>query len=464
MFQTKRIGLGAFAFVIGLGFSSRGDDAAKNPVNYAKDIAPILNQRCVVCHRPGQIGPMSLLSYEEARPWAKSIKKAVSSRTMPPWGADPGYGKFSNDCRLSDHDLEVVSAWVDQGAPAGDLSQAPEKPKFDDDRFIFGKPDQIFQMEPYKVGDDVDDHYEHVIVQNTNAEDKWISAAEIRPGASKMVHHVLIFLVPKDKTVTSLFEDPTVFLNSTFLTGWGPGTNPVVYPAGYGKVLPATHNILFQIHYHKETGPGTGGTDQSALAFRYADQPIKNPTTTAWVMDPTIRIPAGDGNYQSVSTFKFVDDGRILGLVPHMHLRGKDFKFEAFYPDGSTETLLWVPKFDFNWQIAYTLAEPKAIPKGTVVKATAHWDNSPQNPNNPDPKADVYFGEATTDEMMIGFMEYTYDNRKNSQGKFGLPEGMNNLGGVFGGGLDNRQNAEAMNRFKERREKMRRERSAPQGQ
>jgi hypothetical protein len=185
------------------------------------------------------------------------------------------------------------------------------------------------------------------------------------------------------------------------------------------------------------------------------DARVQNPTTTAWIMDPMINIPAGASNYESVSQFTFMDDGWILGLVPHMHLRGKDFEFVADYPDGRSETLLRVPRYDFNWQIAYTMAEPKAIPKGTKIRAIAHWDNSADNPNNPDPTVNVTFGEATTDEMMIGFMEYAYNERKNLQGKFGFPEGFGGAFpgfGAFGGGSESREFAE---KIKERAEQWR---------
>jgi len=435
----------------------RADDnaPAADQVTFAKDIAPLLYANCADCHRPGQIAPMSFMTYDEVRPWAKSIKKSVADRTMPPWHADPTYGHFENDMSMSEEEVAKFVKWVDQGAPAGDLASAPPQPTFEDATYRFGKPDEIFIMDAFQVPDDIVDHYEHIIIENKNTVDRNIIATEIRSGAASMVHHVLVFLVPKGMEVTSLFEDPKVFMNSTFLTGWGPGTNPLTYPEGYGKVLPADKNLMFQVHYHKEAGPGTGAADRSSMAVKYSDEPVKNPTTTAWVMDPTIAIPPNNDNYESVSIFKFMDDGHILGLVPHMHLRGKDFSFTATYPDGSTETLLSVPRYDFNWQIAYTYEKPKEIPKGTVIRAIAHYNNSTSNPANPDPDSTIYFGEATTDEMMIGFMEYSYVTRKNSQAKFGLPEGMQGFGMFGGGGSGGQHSEEFMKKLDERRERIR---------
>ncbi len=460
---TGALGVSA---MIALPVTSWADDAPSAQVTYAKDVAPIMYSRCTECHRQGQIGPMSLLNFEETRPWAKSIKKTVAAKTMPPWFADPQYGHFKNDANLTEAEIKTIVSWVDQGAPSGDLSKAPPQPTYAEGGYGIGVPDEVFKMAPYTVSDDLEDHYEHVIVENPNTEDKWISSTEIRPGNKTMVHHVLVFLIPKGKQVRNLFEDPSVFMSMNFVTGWAPGTNALNYPESYGKLLPANSNVLLQIHYHKTPGPGTGGVDQSEFAVKYAKTPVTNPTTTAWVMDPTIRIPAGEPRYESISSFKFVDSGKILGLVPHMHLRGTDFMFEAEYPDGSKEILLSVPKWDFNWQIAYTMAEPKVMPKGTVVRAIAHWDNSAANPNNPDPNQDVYFGEATTEEMMIGFMEYSYDNYKKQQGKFGLPETMKGAMGAFFGGpsAGDNQGSEFKKRFDERLEKRKREYSAPQGQ
>lgn len=401
------------------------DDAPGGKVTYAEHVAPIMNTSCVVCHRPGQIGPMSLLSYQDARPWAKSIKQAVAGRTMPPWHADPAYGHFRNERTLTEDQIRTISAWVDQGAQAGDLSKVPPVPIDTSAEWIIGQPDQVFEMPEYEVADDVEDLYMHFLVPANFAEDKDIVSMEIKAGAQEMVHHVLIFALPASMGEASVFDDPRTATRSDFITGWAPGTDPLVYKEGFAKRLKKGNNLLFQVHYHKTPGPGTGGVDKSRFAVKYAPEPVANPTMTAWIMDLELRIPPGEANYTSTSQFQFKTDGRILGYTPHMHLRGKEYTFEAHYPDGKVETLLHVPRYDFNWQTFYSYAEEKFMPKGTIIKAIAKFDNSANNPNNPDPAQTVTFSEKTTDEMHIGFMEYAYDDKKVIAQKYGFPEGFN---------------------------------------
>ena len=400
------------------------DDAATlSNVTYAKDIAPILNENCSTCHRPQQVAPMSLLNYRQVRPWAKSIKTSVVEGTMPPWHANPEYGDFKGARVLTKEEIGKIVAWVDQGARGGDLSKAPAEPTFDDETWRIGKPDALFSMvEPFQVADDVVDQYEHFIIPAANPEDRDIAAMEIRAGAKEVVHHVLVYAIPSTVGNANIFEDPTTAIQAKFITGWAPGTDPLVYQGGYGKRIPANHDLIFQLHYHKEAGPGTGAVDQSTLAVKFSEKPVERPATTAWIMDPLIQIPPHEANYESISMFKFANDGHILNMVPHMHLRGKDFKYVATYPDGTEETLLDVPGYDFNWQTVYEYNEPKLVPKGTVVRAIAHFDNSADNPYNPDPTQTVIFNEATTDEMMIGFMEYAYVDQSVPQMKWGFPE------------------------------------------
>jgi hypothetical protein len=265
----------------------------------------------------------------------------------------------------------------------------------------------------------------HFLVPANFDEDKDIVEMEIRAGATDIVHHVLVFALPEGMEENSVFDDGGTALRSDFITGWAPGTDPLTYEEGYAKRLKAHHNLLFQLHYHKEPGPGTGGVDQSRLAVNFADEPVKDPTMTAWIMDLELAIPPGDSNYVSTSQFEFKSDGYVLGYTPHMHLRGREATYEATYPDGTKEVLLAVPRYDFNWQTYYTLQEPKFIPKGTMIRSVARYDNSADNPFNPDPTQTVYFSEATTDEMHIGFMEYAYTDKSVIAQKFGFPEGFN---------------------------------------
>lgn len=434
--SNASLALGAMAaFALAMPAVGADDNApapAGGKVTYAKDVAPILNANCAECHRPGQIGPMSLLSYEEARPWAKAIKKSVTERMMPPWFAATGHQEYANDTSLTDEEIKTIARWADQGAVMGDAKDLPPAMTFgDDNAWRIGTPDKIFTMEPFTVTDDMEDHYEWVRIKNDLAEDKWIQSVEIIPGFKQALHHNLVFVGPEGAS-----EDQ-IESKLDMIAKWGPGTNPDVYPEGFGKLLPANSTILFQLHYHKTPGPGSGGVDQTKMGIIFADKPAEHPVTTAWILDPRIDIPAGATDYTAESAFRFIDSGTIFNLAPHMHVRGKNFKYIAEYPDGTSETLLEVPRWDFNWQISYYLKEPKHVPRGTKIRAIGTYDNSANNPHNPDPSLNVTWGEATTDEMMIGFMDYIYDKRKQFQRTMALPEGIAE-GAFFGPDGDDR--------------------------
>ena len=382
--------------------SSKVDPAG--PITFAEHVAPIFFENCVSCHRPGQVAPMSLLSYEEARPWAKSIRRVTSEGTMPPWFANPEHGDFVEDSRLAHDEKELIARWVAGGAKQGDLEKMPEAPSFTSEWRI-GEPDLVLTMEPFEVTDEMEDHYEWLVIENPLDEDRWIKTVEVRPSFMAGAHHNLTFIAPPGAGPESLGEERNLVI------GWAPGAMPFRYPEGRGKLLPAKSNVLFQMHYHKNPGPGTGGVDQTSVGIRFYDEGAEvKPVTTMWVLDPALRIPPGEANYQSVSEFTFEDEGVIYNFTPHMHLRGKSFRYTAHYPDGREEILLDVPDYDFNWQLTYTPKEPLRMAKGARVVCEAVFDNSADNPANPDPEIEVTWGEATTDEMMIGFMEYAYLN------------------------------------------------------
>ncbi len=400
---------------------------------YASDVAKIINQRCVTCHRPGQIAPISLTNFKDIRPWVKSIKKVIADRTMPPWFADPEHGDFANDGRLSDEEIKTITNWIDQGAPLGDPMDLPPVPKFRDDVWKIGRPDAVIKMpQPYVMGDEVEDRYENIIVPTGFSKDQWVTHIELRPGNFQIVHHILVFVIPPNANMKGQ-KLPiggggdgdilnAVLSGGGFLSKYAPGNNPDVFPLGAGKRIKAGSNLLFQMHYHKEKGPGTAQSDQSMVALKFAYAPIKDPVTTAWIVNPILMISPGNANYRSDSAFTFNDDGVIYSLFPHMHYRGKAFKFEAITPDGKRETLLDVPAYNFDWQISYVFKEPKQIAKGTKIVATGVFDNSAGNERNPDPTAMVAWGEATTDEMMLGLMDYAYNTDKANQGMLGLPD------------------------------------------
>jgi hypothetical protein len=374
-------------------------------VTWAEHVAPLLYERCAGCHRPGQTAPMSFLTYDEVRPWAKSIQKVTGNRTMPPWFANPEHGEFVEDPRLTDEQIELLARWVKAGAPAGDLSTAPAQPSFSTDWEI-GKPDVVFTAEPFQVTDEMEDHYQWLQVENTLDQDRWIESFEVRPGFVSAVHHQLTYIGPPGVTIADV-QGPGR-LDLEFVGGWGPGVKPLVHPAGYGMLLPAKSSVFFQMHYHKTPGPGTGGADQTSVAMKFHDERPENRIATLWIVDPELDIPPGEANYPAASSFTAEHDAVLFDFTPHMHLRGKAMRFTAEYPTGEKEILLDVVDYDFNWQLTYTPVEPRRIPAGTKIAVDAVFDNSADNPLNPDPTARIRFGEKTTDEMMVGFVHYSF--------------------------------------------------------
>jgi mono/diheme cytochrome c family protein len=368
-------------------------DAKKAEVTFTKDVAPILFNNCVQCHRPGEIAPMSLLTYKDARPWARSIKEKIANRTMPPWHADPHYGEFLNDRKLSQKDIDTIVAWVDQGAKEGNAKDLPSAPQFLEGWNI-GKPDVIFYLpQEYTVPASGVVEYKYFSVPTNFTEDKWIQAAEIRPGVRGVVHHIIVF--------AQNGTEP-----QRLIVGYAPGEQPAVISKGLARKIPAGSKLVFQVHY---TPNGTETKDRSYVGFIFAKEPPKAEVVTRPVLNAKFVIPAGDSNYQVESTYSFTQDAHIYSLMPHMHLRGKDFVFKITFPDGSSKILLSVPKYDFAWQTYYVLKEPLAAPKGTRIDCLAHFDNSEKNKYNPDPTKEVRWGDQTWEEMMIGWMSFTWD-------------------------------------------------------
>ncbi len=400
--------------------SSSTDQTA---VTWAEHVAPLLFDKCVTCHRPGQTAPMSLMTYEETRPWAKSIRRATHERIMPPWFASPEHGEFVEDPRLSEEELELLAKWVEAGAPAGDLSNTPEAPTFTTG-WQTGEPDVVFTMEPFEITDEMEDHYHWVQVENHLDEDRWIKSMEVHATFAEAVHHNLTYLGPSDATIASVQGAGAVDLD--FVSGWGPGVMPMVYPEGYGKLLPANSTVFFQMHYHKTPGPGTGGIDQTSVGMTFYEEKPENVIATMWIVDPVLDIPPGEANYTSASSFTAEHEALLFNYTPHMHLRGKEMRFTAEYPDGQEEVLLDVVDYDFNWQLTYTPKEPKRIPAGTRIAVDAVFDNSADNPLNPDPTINVRFGEKTTDEMMVGFLHYSYVDKSKQvdMPTFSVPEAL----------------------------------------
>jgi hypothetical protein len=364
-------------------------------VTFARDVAPIFYKNCAECHRPTMFAPMSLMTYDDARPWARSIKQKVVARQMPPWGADPAHGTFKNDPRLSQKDIDTIVAWVDAGAPKGEDKDLPAAPAFVDG-WTIGKPDAVFTMEEeYKIPASGTIAYTYFRVPTNLTEDKWIQAIEIKPGARAHVHHVIAFTQPAGKPL-----NPGGALGPTNIGGVTPNKPGLVYEPGVARLMRGNSDIVLQMHY---TTNGTEATDRTTVGIIYAKQPPTKLTAGGMAINTGFVIPANDGNAEVTATNTLKNDTLITALTPHMHVRGKDMTYIAHYPDGTSETLLSVPKYDFNWQITYELAEPKMLPKGTKVEVIAHYDNSTGNKFNPDPSKDVKWGDQTWEEMMIGF-------------------------------------------------------------
>jgi len=393
-------------------------------VTFHKDVEPLLQARCQTCHRPGEAAPMSLLTYKDARPWAKAIKEAVVVKKMPPWFAAPDHGQFENDRRLSQAEIDTLAAWADGGAREGDIKDAP-KPVTFAEGWAMGKPDLVLEMpEAYEVPATGTIEYTYFVMPTGFTEDRWVQQVEVRPGNKSVVHHIVMIVRPpgvkyvSEAPIGHAYVPPHKDGPHKPDTGQGvlqggqggiemvgvyvPGGLPYVLKPGQARLIPKGSDIIFQMHY---TTNGKTGTDRSRVGFIFAKEPPTERVVNAYVSNQNLHIPAQAANHQVNARITLYKDTQLLSMFPHMHVRGKSFEYRATYPTGETETLLTVPKYDFNWQLTYYLKEPKLLPKGTVLECIAHYDNSPNNPYNPDPKSDVWWGDQTWEEMLAGFVD-----------------------------------------------------------
>jgi hypothetical protein len=377
------------------------DEKDPTSVTYSKHVSRILQRNCVSCHRPGEVAPFSLTDYTSAKKHAAMIQEVVSEKRMPPWLADDKHGTFANKRALSQTELAMLNHWIDNGAPEGDPKDLPDPVQFTEGWGI-GEPDAIFEM-PVECTIKAEGSmpYQYFGVKTDFPEDRWVKAIEARPGNHKVVHHILVFIqYPKDRR--SEQPDFKGGLNG-FFASMVPGDSPLVTEEGTAKLLPKGASLVFQMHY---TPIGTPETDRSRIGVVFAKGPVKRELHTGGITNHDIRIPPNDPDHVEFSKRTFDRDLYVLSFLPHMHLRGKSFNYTAYYPDGTQEVLLSVLKWDFGWQNAYRLAEPKLIPKGTRIECEAHYDNSSGNPANPDPNKEVRFSEQTWDEMLIGYYDY----------------------------------------------------------
>jgi peroxiredoxin/mono/diheme cytochrome c family protein len=366
-------------------------------VTYAGEVAEIIQNRCQTCHRPGQVGPFSLLTYDDARKHSAMIREVLDDRRMPPWHADPRFGHFVNDRSLSSRERATLMAWLDQGTPLGDAQKLPPTRTYSQG-WTIGKPDIVFELpETYYVPAQGVVSYVYFRVPTGFTEDKWVQAAEATPGDRSVVHHIIVYVMdPKAARGPGGRPQPMHF------TGYAPGDAPTVLPEGTAKRIPAGAELLIQVHY---TPVGTVKTDRSKVGFVFAKTKPKREAFTAGVANADLLIPARTDDVAVTSSWVLPSGARLLSLFPHMHLRGKDFKFTITRPGEAPQVALSVPAYDFGWQTYYVLAEPIDLPKGTKIDCLAHFDNSEHNPYNPDSSKLVRWGEQTFEEMMIGYLD-----------------------------------------------------------
>jgi hypothetical protein len=433
--------------------------AEQRKLAFTKDIAPIFYQHCAACHRPNDNAPFSVLSYQEVRPWARAIREKVLTGAMPPWGADARYGAFSNDARMRPAEIAAIVAWIDQGAAEGDPKLLPPLPPAVNGWQI-GQPDQVLAMlEDYVLKPDTIDRYVNYSIPTNFKEDRWIQAAEIRPGNRRFVHHVIAHVLTpqafaaarrggddaaadeaarifeKIGTLARVKADAPVIDDgakaahggsafkrrldkqgadafSVMLASYAPGKGPDVFPPGTAKRVPAGSVIVLQLHYSTfRARLAQPERDRTSIGLIFAKQPPAQRVISLTVPNHYFKIPPGAAQHEVTAAYTFEQDAQVLNYMPHMHLRGKTMKYEALYPDGQRVVLLSVPNFNFNWQTVYQLQKPLPLPKGTRLLVTAQFDNSAKNKYNPDPTRSVRWGDPTEDEMMIGWLDCLVANR-----------------------------------------------------
>jgi len=393
-----------------------GKDDPAEAVTWSRDIAPIVQRNCEECHRPGQVAPFALQTFEQAKGWAEMIGSVVEEQRMPPWNATEEFsGVFANERALPRKDKQLILDWIAQGMPRGNAAEDPAPIEWPEGWRI-GEPDVVFTVDEFRgerlfgQAQPMDERgfevpregvvdYKYFAVKTDFAEDKWIKALEVKPGAVDVVHHVLIFV--DDPNATPEERQRQLDFRS-YLAGAAPGDLPATYPEGYGKRLPAGSTLIFQLHY---TPNGKERFDRSGLGLIFWDETPLFEVVTNGIVNLRLDIPPGVDDHEVRAEETLVKDTGIVAFSPHMHTRGKDFRFVAHYPDGGSEPLL-ACNYDFNWQEVYILPDPLFLPGGTRLECVGHYDNSEGNPNNPDPTERVTWGDQSFEEMFIGYYDY----------------------------------------------------------
>jgi thiol-disulfide isomerase/thioredoxin/mono/diheme cytochrome c family protein len=375
--------------------------AAPRPTYHAR-VERIVQQNCVECHRAGGLASFPLETYEQVVAKKAAIKRVVDDRTMPPWFATPPakgeHSPWVNDRSLTEDDKDDLLAWLSGDAAKGDMADAP-LPRTYASGWLIGKPDVVFQIpRPISVKAEGTMPYQMVSVPSELDEDRWVQALEVQPTAREVVHHVLVFAMPKGQR--------RAVETQGFFAAYVPGNNTLVYPDGLAKKLPKGSDIVFQIHY---TPNGKATTDQTRFAMVFAKEAPRQEVKVAGIANTLFQIPAGADNHKVEARIPVPFNARALAFFPHAHLRGKAARYDAKFPDGTTRNLLEVPRYDFNWQLMYRYADPVAVPRGSTITYTAWYDNSAKNPANPDPTKRIGWGPQTYDEMHLGYLEYVID-------------------------------------------------------
>jgi peroxiredoxin len=383
------------------------EPAAK--ITYAADIAPILERYCVGCHRPGEAGPMSLLTYDDAAAWSDTIVDVLRDNRMPPSRLsppDPRYGAFVQAPEPSAVEIDKIAAWVDAGTPAGTGVPRPAAPAVHPGvTWTIGKPDLVLTMpRAYAVPASGVVEYQYYELLDYAGDERWVEAIEVRPSVRSVVHHANVYMAQADLGTVG-------FDAGERWASFAPGRPPTAFPGGVARRLPKGAKLTLEIHY---TPDGVPHDDRTQIGIRFARSRPRYEARSIPLGTLNFKIPPGAANHEVTGTYTMKGNGRIAAFTPHMHDRGKDFRFDATLPDGTKQTLLFVPTYNFKWQFVYVPREMITLPKGTILKATAHYDNSAGNPRNPDPTKTVTFGLQTFEEMMFGFVEMVYDEEVSS--------------------------------------------------
>jgi mono/diheme cytochrome c family protein len=384
-------------------YDTSGQRPDTREVTYARDVAPIFYANCAYCHRPGEVAPFSLMTYRDARPWARSIKQAVVEKQMPPWRADRHFGEFSNARVLSDREIATIAAWVDGGAKEGNPADTPAPPQFADGWQI-GTPDLVLTMaEPVKIPASGTIPYATYPTNHVFAEDTWVQAIEVRPGNRRVVHHAVASAsIPGENGGPGGAQNVHLY---------SPGLEAMVWRDGYGKFFPKGTTFSFSMHYN---AIGTETTDLSKMGFKFATKPVHTQVNTTIVLNNSLIVPPMVQKHEVIGAFQFPTEARIHGLRPHMHLRARLGTASLIQPDGQRRVLLHIPDWDDGWQNYYVLSRPARVAKGAVLEYLASYDNSPANPLNPDPTSPVPWGQQVWDEMHSVYMTWTAVNPQNA--------------------------------------------------